>query len=342
MPVHKLRGLEYLVAVVEHGGFNAAARQLGVAAPSVHRLVRALEMELGVELLDRASRPLRPTAFAAGYVERARALLGEMRELDAGLRDQSQAPRGTITLAAHSVVMQFVLPDLLGRFHARYPEIRLDIQDAGNVRDLGRLGTDMLMQFGWPPPQDAALRTLAETRWLVVATPAYWARHGQPRHPAELAGHACGLFRTPFGEVIRHWTFEREGERVAIDVDGWLVSDNREVLDAALLGGHLVARINDLTAHPGLADGRLRPVLLDWVGQHSPPLSLVIKRSLLRQPRIRAWIDFAAEHAQQLDARRQPADLPPVPAAERPDWWRRRVATTSRPAASRARAPGRD
>lgn len=331
MAVHKLRGLEYLVAVVDSGGFNAAARQLGVAAPSVHRLVRSLEAELGVVLIDRSVQPLRPTSYAVDYVARARALLADMRELDASLQDQSSSPRGTITLAAHSVVLQFVLPGLLPRFHARHPDIRLEIVDAGNDRDLARLGTDALMQFGWPPAQDAILRTLAETRWLIVATPAYWAKHGKPVHPSDLARHPCALFKTPFGEVLRQWVFEKAGERVQVDVDGWLVSDSRQVHDAALFGGQLVARINDLTALPGIDDGTLQPVLLDWIGLNAPPLSMVVKRSLTRQPRMRAWVDFVAEQSRQMTLRRKPAGLPPVQPAERPDWWRKRVSPGGRP-----------
>jgi DNA-binding transcriptional LysR family regulator len=325
--IHKLRALEYLVSVIETGGFNAAARQLGVAAPSVHRLVGALEAELGVVLIDRSAQPLRATASAQAYVHRARALVSEVRELDASLRDEARAPRGTVTIAAHSVVMQFVLPPMIPRFHARHPEIRLDIVDAGASRNLAALGTDLLIQFGWPPHQDAVLRTLAETRWLVAAAPSYWARHGAPQHPDELAGHSCALFKTPYGEVIRQWAFVRGNERAEVAVNGWIVSDNRHMLDAPLYDGQVVARINDLTAHPGIADGRLQPVLLDWIGQSSPPLSLVIKRSLVRQPRIRAWVDFAVEHARQLTSARLPAGLPAVRPAERPDWWRKRVPT---------------
>jgi DNA-binding transcriptional LysR family regulator len=325
--VHKLRGLEYLVAVIDAGGFNAAGRQLGVAAPSVHRLVRALEAELGVALIDRSTQPLRPTPYAVAYVERARSLLAELRELDASLHDQSAAPRGTLSVAVHTVVLQFVLPALLPRFHARYPEIRLDIVEAGTSRDLARLGTDALLQFGWPPEQDAILRTLAETRWLIVATPAYWARHGIPTHPSDLARHACALYKTPFGEVLRQWAFEKDGERVVVQVDGWLVSDNRHVHDAALYAGQIVERVNDLTAHPGIGDGSLQPVLLDWTGLNSPPLSLILKRSLARQPRMRAWVEFLAEQAEQLTQRRQPAGLPAVRPAARPDWWLKRVAS---------------
>lgn len=325
MAVHKLRGLEYLVAVVDAGGFNAAGRQLGVAAPSVHRLVQALEAELGMVLIDRSAKPLRPTPYAMAYVDRARTLLAELRELDASLHDQAAAPKGTITLAAHTVVLQFVLPAMLPRFHARYPEIRLEVIEAGASRDLSKLGTEVLMQFGWPPEQDAILRTLAETRWLIVATPSYWARHGIPRHPSDLARYPCALFRTPFGEVLRQWAFEKGGERVVVGVDGWLVSDSRHAQDAALLSGQLLGRVNDLAAPPGIEDGSLQPVLLDWTGLNSPPLSMIVKRSLTRQPRMRAWVDFVVEQAKEMTLVRKPAGLPPVQPAQRPDWWRKRV-----------------
>jgi DNA-binding transcriptional LysR family regulator len=329
MAIHKLRGLEYLVAVVDHGGFNAAARHMGLSPPSVHRLVQALEAELGMQLIDRSAHPLRPTPQAANYVERARTLLAELRDLDAGLRDQGHAPRGTIKVAAHSVVSHFVLADALPQFQERYPEIRIELTDAGDSRDLARLGTDALLQFGWPPEQDAVLRTLADTRWLVVAAPSYWARHGVPDHPVALAERPCALFKTPFGEVIRHWVFVRNGQQVTVEVDGWLVSDNRSILDGPLYAGQLAARINDLTAHPGLIDGRLQPVLLDWHGLNAPPLSLLIRRSLTRQPRMRAWVNFLVELSGRLGADRRPAGLPPVKPSQPPDWWRRRMPALS-------------
>ena len=325
MTIHKLRALEYLCAVVEHGGFSAAARKLGVAAPSVHRLVKALEAELGVVLLDRAGMPLKPTPDAQPYVDRARRLLDELQGLDASLHDRAAAPQGTVTIAAQSVVLQFVLPELLGRLHQRHPALRLDLIDAGTQRDLGKLGTDLLLHFGWPPPQEAQLRTLASTRWLVVASPAHWARSGVPAHPSELAHHPCVLFRTPYGEVLRRWVFERGDERVEVEVDGWLTGDHRAALDAPVLDGQLVARLNDLTAHQGLAAGTLQPVLLDWVGASSPPLNLLIRKAASRQPRVRAVVGFLAEAGAELARQRLPGGLPAVQPARRPEWFRKRV-----------------
>ena len=325
MPIHKLRALEYLCSVVDHGGFNAAARRLGVSPPSVHRLVTALEQELGLVLLDRAASPLRPVPEAIAYVERARGLLDELQHLDASLHDRTTAPSGTVTIAAHSVVLQFVVPGWLARLHARHPQVRLDLIDAGASRDLAELGTDLLLMFGWPPPQEAILRTLADTRWLVVASPGYWARHGAPSHPDELARHPCALFRTPYGEVLRRWIFERGTERAEVDVDGWLVGDHRAALDAPVLGGQLVGRLNDLTAREGLAAGTLQPVLLDWSGVSSPPLNLLVRKSAARQPRVRAVVESLVSEASELTRHRLPAGLPPVQPARRPEWLRRRV-----------------
>lgn len=318
------------MAAVDNGSFSAAARRLGVATPSVHRLVQALEAELGVSLIDRSVQPLRPTPYATAYVERARTLLTDLRELDASLHDQSSAPRGIISVAADSVVREYLLPDMLAAFHTRFPDIEVQVLEAGSVRDLARLGTDLLMQSGWPPPQDAVLRTLAETRWLIVAAPAYWARHGQPKLPEDLARHGCALYRTPFGEVLKRWVFERDGQKQAVDVEGWLVSDSRSVLDGPLLAGQVVARVNDLSVRRQLADGSLHPVLLDWTGLHAPPISLVAKRSLTRQPRVRAWIDFAAGYTAELARARLPGGLQAVRPSERPEWWKRRVSAGPR------------
>jgi DNA-binding transcriptional LysR family regulator len=326
MGIHKLRALEYLVAVVEHGGFAAAARQLGVSAPSVHRLVTALEAEIGAVLVHREGASVRPTREGARYVAKARDLLAELGQLDASLFDAAQTPQGEIKVACQSVVTQYVLAEALPDFHARYPQVKLDLQDAGTSRDLAALGADLLIQFGWPKPQDALVRTLLPTRWLIVASPSYWSRCGAPTHPSQLADHPCALFRVPSGEVTRSWVFVRgDNERCEVEVDGWLTGDDRHALDAPVLAGQMVGRFNDLTVRDHLAAGHLQPVLLDWQVQNSPPLILLLRRSLSRQPRVRAFVGFMEALARAAGAKRLPAGLPPVHASDPPEWFKRRV-----------------
>ena len=103
MGLHKLRALEYLVAVVEHGSFAAAARALGVAAPSIHRSVSALEQELMVPLLHRDDDSIRATGQGHRYVAHAKQLLADLRLVEGGLTDLASSPSGTLVVAAQSV-----------------------------------------------------------------------------------------------------------------------------------------------------------------------------------------------------------------------------------------------
>ena len=325
MGINKLRAMEYLMASIDHGTFAAAARQLGVAAPSVHRLIGALEEELGTTLLHRDGQVLRPTRDAELYVERVRTLLSDFTDLESGLRDAQRSPTGTVVVAAQSVVTRFLLTQAMPSLQAALPNVLIDLRDPGSSRDLVSLGADILLQFGWPVPQDALVRTLAYTRWLIVATPAFWTRLGLPRRPEDLADYPSAVFRTPYGEVLDRWVFLRAGERAEAPVRPMLIGDDRGALDAPVLAGHMLGRINDLTAGDALRSGKLQPVLLDWEGQSSPPLIMLVRKSLVRQPRVRAFLDHFRSFVEGQVRHRLPAGLPPVPVPQRPDWFQRRV-----------------
>lgn len=325
MGINKLRAMEYLIAAIDRGTFAAAARHLGVSTPSIHRLIGALEEELGTSLLHRDGQTLRPTRDAELYVEKARSLLSDLSDVEGSLRDVPRSPAGTVVVASQSVVTRFLLAKALPSFQSAYPNILIDLRDPGNSRDLVNLGADVLLQFGWPVPQDAVVRTIAYTRWLTVAAPSFWARHGVPRRPEDLADRPSAVFRTPFGEVMDRWIFTRSGERAEVRVRPMLIGDDRGALDAPVFAGHVIARINDLTATHALSAGRLQPVLLDWEGQSSPPLIMLVRKSLVRQPRVRIFLEHFRAFVEPLVRHRLPAGLPPVPAPKRPDWFQRRA-----------------
>ena len=124
---------------------------------------------------------------------------------------------------------------------------------------------------------------------------------------------------------LQKWSFERGAERVEVAVDGWLLGDNRPALEAPVFAGQLVARFNDLSVTAALRAGLLQPVLLDWEGQNSPPLNLLMRKGLARQPRVRAFVDFMASQVEAMTQQRLPAGMPAVKIARRPDWFKRRV-----------------
>jgi len=112
---------------------------------------------------------------------------------------------------------------------------------------------------------------------------------------------------------------------VEVTVDGPLVGSDRHALDMPVLAGQMVARSNDLAAAHYIRSGRMQPVLLEWEGRHSPPLNLLIRRSMSRQPRVRAFVEFLSRQVDVLTKDRIPKGLPPVRPSSKPEWFRRRV-----------------
>ena len=145
---------------------------------------------------------------------------------------------------------RFLLSRALPGFHAAFPDVLIDLRDAGTSRDLVSLGADVLLAFGWVPPQDAIVRTVAYTRWLVVAAAAFWTRHGLPDRPEDLSRYPSAVFRTPYGEVLDRWMFSRAEERVEVHLDARLIGDDRGALDAPVLAGQMLASCASPHARP--------------------------------------------------------------------------------------------
>jgi DNA-binding transcriptional LysR family regulator len=180
---------------------------------------------------------------------------------------------------------------------------------------------DVFVLHGWPEAPDLIHRRLGRAKTLVAATPAYWARHGVPRHPNDLLAHACLQVRNPAGILIDLWEFERGAEKLAVKVSGWLSSTDREVILNAVMAGEGVGRFSELSTRSLLQTGRLVPVLVDWEVQGGPPLNVLYRASHRRTPRVRAFLDFFSELLEQMDAG-APGNVQPE-FVELPQWHRR-------------------
>ena len=175
----QVHGAAFTGACVVQG--SVLARTLSQAGEAADWPVRARN--------HRSAAPLRPTPDATTYVERPRAARRNAAPRRQPARPGCGAERHRHDRGAKRGAAYW--PGVPTRLHHRHLQLRLDLIDAGSNRDLSQLGTDALLQFGCPSAQEAMLRTLAESRWPVVASPAYWACHGAPSHPSELAGHPC-------------------------------------------------------------------------------------------------------------------------------------------------------
>lgn len=319
----KLRALEYFVAAANARSFSKAARTLEVTVPAMTRLVGELEKRLGVRLLDRSNRGLGLTADGARYLDTCRPLLQQLARADDELTSAAVRPWGTLVVGSPSYLSEHCIAPALPEFHARHPEIEVDLRtiDRANLPTGG--AADVLILFGWPDSRDWVQRRIAQTRMLVCAAPDYWRRHGVPQSPKELERHNCLVYRDAEGTALDLWTYERGGVRETAAVKGWLVSDHRDDLLRAVLDGAGVARFSDLTVQAQLKSGQLVPVLADWESKESPPVNLLFRPAHRRLPRVQLFTEFAVELFARLEKDRQPRPAGRYP-AERPAWYRRR------------------
>jgi len=278
--------------VVELRSFTAAAEDLGLSKATISKAVTRLEAALGVTLLHRSSRHLSLTESGRALAGRAQHLLGLGEEAEDAAREDAASPRGLVRLAVPmSFGMAHVGP-LLPDFLSAYPDIAVDVHLSDETVDLAGEGFDAALRIGALPDSALKARRLAPVARHLVAAPAYLAAHDRPRHPSELADHACFCYAyLPNPET---WRFTGPGgEEANVRPRGSLRSNNAEVVLPALRAGLGIALVPDFIIDPDLAGGAVEQLLPGW---STPPIALhlVTPPGGPRPARITALLDFLA------------------------------------------------
>ena len=290
-----LGDLSAFVAVARAGGFRDAARATSGSASGLSDAVRRLEAKLGVRLLNRTTRSVVPTEAGRSLLARLDPVLNEVESaLDVvnGFRD---TPTGTLKLNVPMSAARLVLPSIVPRFLAAYPEIRLEVIADESFVDVLAAGCDAGIRYEEKLEQDMVAVPIGPRvqRMAAAAAPDYLDRRGRPQHPRDLLDHACMRARFASGAVIR-WTFERDGETITIDPPGQLLVQVGGALDlkidAAVAGTGIVYLFEDWL-RPYIDRGQLEPVLEPWWPSFSGPYLYYPGRRLVPAP-LRAFIDF--------------------------------------------------
>jgi DNA-binding transcriptional LysR family regulator len=290
-----LGDLSAFVAVARAGGFRDAARATDGSASGLSDAVRRLEAKLGVRLLNRTTRSVVPTEAGRSLLERLGPVLTEVdNALDVvnGFRDK---PSGTLKLNVPLSAARLVLPAIVPRFLAAYPEIRLEVVADESFVDVLAAGCDAGIRYEERLEQDMIAVPIGPRtqRFAAAASPAYLAQRGRPQHPRELLEHNCMRARFASGALI-HWEFQRDGETVRIEPTGSLLVQVGGaldlVVDAAVNGLGIVYLFEDWLK-PYLERGELEPVLEPWWPQFPGPFLYYPGRRLLPAP-LRAFVDF--------------------------------------------------
>ncbi|HEY8334225.1 MAG TPA: LysR family transcriptional regulator [Tardiphaga sp.] len=288
-----LSDLTALAAIAAHRSFRKAADELGLSPSTLSHMMRVLEANMGVRLLNRTTRSVAPTEAGERLVTRLQPLL---RDLDAALAEVDafrSRPSGTLRINANEAAARMLVASVVPTFLARHPEMALDLVTDGRLVDIVADGFDAGIRLGEAVPQDmVAVRFGGAARFLAVAAPAYL--QGRVlQTPDDLRDHACIRFRLPSGKLYR-WEFAQHGQEISVDVPGVLTLDHPELMIEAAAGGLGIAYAVERSVRPLLDSGRLISLLDDWCPE-IPGLFLYYPGHRHVPPGLRAFIDVLKE-----------------------------------------------
>ena len=288
------------VKVIEHGSFIAAARSLRLPKTTVSRKVQELETRLGAQLLHRTTRKLGLTEAGNIYYEHCKRIAQELDEAENAVGQLQGGPRGWLRITApYSMGIERIAP-LLGEFHARHPEVRVEMLLSNEPLDLIDKEIDVALRVGSLPDSNLVARRLAVMRTQVYASPAYIERHGEPLHPDDLQHHRTFGMQKMRRNGQFHWPLNDGGGLAEYRINPIMIANDPAGGRGALLCGEVLMLASDIMIKAYAEKGYVRRVLAGWTGPELE-LNALFPRGQVTSPKVRAFVDFLVERL-NLDA----------------------------------------
>ncbi|WP_313139526.1 LysR substrate-binding domain-containing protein [Stenotrophomonas sp.] len=292
----RFEAMRAFARVVETGSFTRAAHTLQVSRTTVTQLVQQLEAHLRLRLLNRTTRRVSTTADGAAYYPRIARLLAELEAVEGGLGEAASQPRGRLRIDVPGPYARLRLVPALAEFHARYPEIQLDIGVSDREVDVIADNVDCVIRGGTPADPALVARPLASLTIGFYASAAYLQRFGAPDHPRALEGpdhHVVG-FLSPRSGRARVFSARRGDERIEVQGRYTVGFDDGNAYLAAAVAGLGVVALPSYMAQPYVARGELQPVLQDWQ-LPAMPMHVMFPPNRHMSQRLRVFIDWVVE-----------------------------------------------
>src|SRR3546814_7411931 len=256
------------VKVVELGSFTAAARTLHLPKTTVSRKVHELEERLGAQLLHRTTRKLGLTEAGNIYFKHCQRIARDLDEAESAVGELQGGPRGWLRVTATHAVGNFWIAPLLGEFHARHPEVRVELLLSNDNLDIIAGEIDVAMRVGTLADSNLAARRLSVLHTAVYATPSYVERFGEPLHPDDLV-HPRALAQTNHRCASTFaWTLgEGDGKPRTFRIAPVMVSNAPGTLPPELLDGGDLRLARKRVGRGYVTRGMAQGALAGWCGQ---------------------------------------------------------------------------
>ncbi|WP_332304413.1 LysR family transcriptional regulator [Rhizobium sp. GR12] len=293
--MEKFAALNAFVQSAETGSFVAAGRKLGLSASAIGKAVVRLEQRLDVRLFHRNTRNMTLTEEGRIFLERCRRIFEEVEAAEAELAHSARTPKGRLRISLPLVGM--LLTPVMASFMRRWPEVQLDLDFTDRLVDVVEEGFDAVIRTGHPSESRLMSRNVGRFRLKIVASPAYLAQYGTPEAPDDLVHHQCLLQRSPSTGKLRSWPLARSKNQEKIILPERMSATAVDPLIALAAEGLGIACLPPFAIRAEIAEGRLVSILEEFVAE-TDQFSVLWPASRQITPRLRAFIEFMAEHLQ--------------------------------------------
>lgn len=299
-----LERMRSFVRVAERGSLSAVARELGLGQSTVTRHIRELEHAVGVPLLTRTTRSVTMTEEGRRYYADCVQILRLVEQAGDEARSTRGAPAGMVRISCTAAFGVRHVSRFIFAFQDRYPDVAVDLSLTDERIDLVREGVDIALRLGPLAESSMKLKSLGQSRRLLVAAPDYLVEHGRPARPQELASHQGIRMSNIAGSDVLVLQ-GRRGGRHEVPFAGRLRVDHGLAAREALAAGRGIGPTHLWLIDDLLATGKLEHVLADY----SPPpvpLNMLIVPERSGVARVRLLVDFLAEQIAQVPGIEKP------------------------------------
>ncbi len=276
--------------VVETGSFTRAAETLGLPRSTVSTAVQALEGRVGARLLTRTTRSVTPTPDGLAFYEHCIRLVADMDEAEDLFRRERGHVQGVLRVSLPARIGRLIVAPALPEFVAAHPGIKLELGITDRPVNLTEEGLDCVLRVGVLHDSGLIARRMGQMTLLNVASPAYLARHGVPRTPADLVrdGHLAVRYMSPANGRVEAWEWEADGQLHTLDLPGPVTVNSSETQIACCLAGLGLIQVPQYDVRALVESGRLCAVLPQW-GAPAMPVTLLYPHRRHLSSRLQAF-----------------------------------------------------
>jgi DNA-binding transcriptional LysR family regulator len=293
MTADRMEDYEAFVAIVEHGSQTAAAKQLRRSLQSISRSLGALERSIGIELVSRSTRRSGATEAGLEFYRRLKPALREIGDAKLEIANIRGEPSGLLRVAAPvRFSSAFVVP-VIREFMQRYPQTEVELRASDRSVNVHADGLDLAVRIRKLPDSALKARRLAELRIVAFGAPAYFAKHGRPKQPADLEKHQCIVRSTdPDAET---WSFRVRGRPATVRVRGRFRSDDTAACETAAVQGLGIGIAPFWQVRPLVNEGLIQ-IILDEFESAKIPVFAVSPPTRMPLVKTRLFTDLLAAH----------------------------------------------